>query len=220
MPDMPPPVVNPARHPAQAWFESPHGLALLGSEQPQVEAAMRARPAQKWLWLAPLADASGAACAEGECHSPATEDWDLPQRFATPLPMPAESVGMVVLQHVLDGAWDPALLEECRRVLVAGGQLWLFALNPLAPYRWNWRGTGLGGTEPVVWRRRLRQAGFQAEPVSLGLGPRWSPLVDETLQSGAGIRAAYLLRAGKRSPGLTPIRPGHRQPLRPLAVPA
>jgi SAM-dependent methyltransferase len=220
MPDMSSPVVNPARHPAQAWFESPHGQSLLQSEQAQVEAALRERPAQAWLWLAPLAGAADAGRSDGECRSPASDDWARGGRFDTPLPMPAESRGTVVLQHVLDGAWDPALLDECRRVLAPGGRLWLFALNPLAPYRWSWRGTGLGGTEPVVWRRRLRRAGFVPETVSQGLGPRWHPRVDAALQSGAGLRAAYLLRAEKRAAGLTPVRPGHPQPLRTLAAPA
>jgi len=217
MPDMSLPVVNPARHPAQHWFESPHGQALLASERAQVEAALRERPAQEWLWLAPVADAvAGYESAGGLCLFPA--DWDRSQRYAVPFSIPAESLGTVVLQHVADGARDPALLAECRRLLAPGGRLWLFVLNPLAPYRWNWRGTGLGGTEPVVWRRRLRRAGFAPEPVSLGIGPRWNPQVDAVLQSGAGIRAAYLLRAEKRAFGLTPIRSDRRQS--PGTVPA
>lgn len=215
MPDMSLPVVNPARHRAPHWFESPHGQALLESEQAQVDAARSERPAQAWLWLAPL-----AAMADGQggyCLAPEPGDWGLARRFATPFSIPAESLGTVVLQHVADGAWDPALLAECRRLLAPGGRLWLFSLNPLAPYRWNWRGTGLGGTEPVVWRRRLRRAGFAPEAVSQGIGPRWSPQADAFPQSGAGIRAAYLLRAEKRALGMTPVRT-RRQSLR--TVPA
>ena len=215
MPDMSSPVVNPVR----AWFESPHGRALLESEHSQAQAALRERPAQEWLWLAPVVEAvAGHESASGHCLFPA--DWDRAQRYATPFSIPAESLGTVVLQHVADGAWDAALLEECRRLLVPGGRLWLFALNPLAPYRWNWRGTGLGGTEPVIWRRRLHRAGFVPEAVSQGIGPRWSPQADDAPQSGAGIRAAYLLRAEKRAAGLTPIRSRRRQPLRTLAAPA
>jgi SAM-dependent methyltransferase len=214
MPDMSTPVVNPA----QAWFESPHGRALLDSEQAQVAAAGRERPAQEWLWLAPTPDAGETASTGGQRMSPVA--WDGGRRYATPFSIPAESLGVVVLQHVVDGAWDPTLLEECRRLLAPGGRLWLFALNPLAPYRWNWRGTGLGGTEPVIWRRRLRRAGFAPEALSQGIGPRWNPQVDDALQSGAGIRAAYLLRAEKRAAGLTPVRSRREQPLRTLAAPA
>ena len=207
MPDMSLPVVKPVHHPAQAWFESAHGRALLESEQAQAVAALRERPAQAWLWLAPLADtADGGDSGGGTRLSPDAGGWSHAQRFATPFSIPAESLGTVVLQHAMDGAWDPALLAECRRLLAPGGRLWLFALNPLAPYRWSWRGTGLGGTEPVTWRRRLRRAGFLPEAVSLGIGPRWNAQVDDLLQSGAGIRAAYLLRAEKRALGLTPLR--------------
>ena len=205
MPDMSLPVVNPA----QAWFESPHGHALLGSEQALAQSALRERPAQEWLWLAPLVDAGETVSSGGQRLCPT--DWDRSQRYATPFSIPAESLGTVVLQHVADGAWDPALLAECRRLLSPGGRLWLFALNPLAPYRWNWRGTGLGGTEPLLWRRRLRRAGFAPEPISQGIGPRWNPRIDDALQSGAGIRAAYLLRAEKRAFGMTPIRSERRQ---------
>jgi len=216
MPDMSLPVVNPARHPAQCWFESPHGQALLESERGVVETALHERPAQEWLWLAPVPDVGESGSTGGQRLSPT--GWDRNPRYPTPFSIPAESLGTVVLQHVADGAWDPALLAECRRLLAPGGRLWLFALNPLAPYRWNWRGTGLGGTEPVVWRRRLRRAGFAPEAVSQGIGPRWNPRVDDALQSGAGIRAAYLLRAEKRAFGLTPIRSGRRQS--PGTVPA
>ncbi len=218
MPDMSLPVVNPARHPAQRWFESPHGQALLESEQAQVALALAERPAQAWLWLAPLDEAAGGpGAAGGYRFAPEAGDWGIARRFATPFSIPAESLGTVVLQHVADGGWDPALLAECRRLLAPGGRLWLFALNPLAPFRWNWRGTGLGGTEPVVWRRRLRRAGFAPEAVSQGLGPRWSAEADAFPQSGAGIRAAYLLRAEKSALGLTPVR-SRRQSLR--TVPA
>lgn len=220
MPDMSLPVVNPARHPAQRWFESPHGQALLESEQAQVALALAERPAQDWLWLAPLAEAAGGRGAPGGYRlAPGSGDWSREQRFATPFSIPAESLGAVVLQHVADGGWDPELLAECRRLLAPGCRLWLFALNPLAPYRWNWRGSGLGGTEPVAWRRRLRRAGFAPEPVSRGIGPRWNPQADATPQSGAGIRAAYLLRAEKSALGLTPVR-SRRQSMGPVPATA
>ena len=70
MPDMSLPVVNPARHRAPHWFESPHGQALLESEQAQVDAARSERPAQAWLWLAPL-----AAMADGPTMPPRCPGW-------------------------------------------------------------------------------------------------------------------------------------------------
>src|SRR3546814_15099397 len=95
-------------------------------------------------------------------------------RCRLPLPLADESIGVVVLQHVAaPGRSRRELFEECARVLAPGGRLWVFALNPLAPYRWRWRGTGLGASEPLSWRRRMRAAGLVPEPVSQGLGPGW-----------------------------------------------
>ena len=79
-------------------------------------------------------------------------------------------------------------------------------LNPLAPYRWRWRGSGITTSEPLVWRRRLRAVGLVPDPVSQGLGPNWSVRVSAQPQQGPGLRAAYLLRAEKRSVPLTPVR--------------
>ena len=124
-----------------------------------------------------------------------------------PLPIASEAVGTVVLQHVGDALADPAtLLAECTRVLLPGGRLWLLALNPLAPYRWRWSRNGVRGLEPISWRRRLRTAGLVPEVVSQGVGPRWRIASSPDLQDGAGLRAAFLLRAEKRVSPLTPTR--------------
>lgn len=121
--------------------------------------------------------------------------------------MASESFGTVVLQHVVrSGDSARVLLQECARILSPDGALWLFGLNPLAPYRWRWRGSGLTASEPLTWRRQLRDAGLFPAPLSQGLGPRWRTLSDATVQDGPGLRAAYALRADKRSVPLTPLR--------------
>ena len=61
-------------------------------------------------------------------------------------------------------------------------------------------------SEPVTWRRRLRAVGLVPEPVSQGLGPTWEVAHDPCLQDGAGLRAAFLLRAQKRRLPMTPGR--------------
>ena len=99
-----------------------------------------------------------------------------------------------------------ALLDECARLLFAGGALWLLALNPLAPYRLRWRGQGLLVSEPVTWRKRLRAVGLSPEPVSQGIGPTWDIAHDPCLQDGAGLRAAFLIRAEKKRLPITPVR--------------
>ena len=120
------------------------------------------------------------------------------------------------LQHLADISADPpTLLAECARVLVPGGRLWLLALNPLAPYRLRWRGQGPRAAEPVTWRRRLRAAGLAPDPISQGIGPTWAMSINGDLQDGAGLRAAFLLRAEKRRIPMTPMRAPRKLRLQP-----
>jgi len=111
------------------------------------------------------------------------------------------------------------LLDEATRVLAPGGHLWMLVLNPLTPYRWRWRGTGIASAEPLTWRRRMREAGLAPDAVSRGLGPSWRTQPVHESQDGPGVRAAYALRGQKRHLPLTPVR--SRRSLRlPAAAPA
>ena len=201
------------------WFATAPGVVLLDSEQDSIDGALGARPGQPWLWLAPPSGAGndvhdGAGNDERGLRLQASgSGWHGPIRCTLPLPLANESVATVVVQHVIrrDRAGS-ALLDECARVLLPGGRLWLFALNPLSPYRWRWNGQGLKASEPLPWRRRLRALGLQPDAVSQGIGPRWRIAADPRLQHGAGLRAAWLLRAEKRTLPLTPLR--LRAPLR------
>lgn len=202
---------------AHAWFGSAEGRALLDSERPAVLHALAERQAQPWLWLEPVAQQAQVE-GRGLRLCSAGGEWSGAARCALPLPLASESVGTVVLQHVARTG-QPELIAECARVLAPGGRLWLFALNPLAPYRWRWRGRGLRASEPLAWRRRLRAADLEPEPVSRGIGPSWQVRVADALQDGPGLRAAYVIRAERRAFPLTPIR--QRAPLRvPEGVPA
>lgn len=206
---MPPPA--PGRQPdsaqAAAWFAGLAGQALLASEADVLHRAAQERPGQAGLWLCP------SGMGEGEIELPllrlrvASRGFEGDLRCALPLPLPSESCGVVVVQHVADISAEPSvLLDECARVLIPGGWLWLLALNPLSPYRLRWRGHGARVAEPVTWRRRLRAAGLAPDTLSRGLGPTWGVAPDAALQDGAGVRAAFLLRAEKRRSPLTPLR--------------
>jgi hypothetical protein len=202
-----------------AWFATAAGEAVLRSESEAIRRALAQRPGQPWLWLA-AGPAPVEADGPGLALNGSGERFDGALRCALPLPLASESVGTVVVQHLGDVCRDTGdLFDECQRVLVPGGCLWLFALNPLAPYRWHWMRQGPTAREPVGWRRRLRAAGLRPEAVSHGLGPRWRIEPAAELQHGAGLRAALLLRAEKRVAPLTPVRT--RRALRlPGAVPA
>lgn len=194
---------------ADAWFAGRAGQAILASEAECLRVALQQRTGQAGLWLHP--GAAGQVCVLQDAAllrlQPEGAGFGGDLRCTLPLPLASESCGLVMIQHLADAATDPeALLEECSRVLLPGGWLWLLALNPLSPYRWRWRGQGLRVSEPVTWRRRLRAVGLVPEPVSQGLGPTWEVAHDPCLQDGAGLRAAFLLRAQKRRLPMTPGR--------------
>lgn len=191
---------------AQHWFHAPAGRALIDSQDAAIAGALHQRTARHWLWLGPV-DGEGPDDGHGLRLAAAQTGWRGGIACALPLPLPSDAFATVVLQHVVPaGADADALLAEAARILLPGGWLWMFVLNPLSPYRWRWRGSGLSASEPLTWRRRLREHGLVSDPVSQGIGPAWRIEAAPVLQHGPGLRAAYLLRAEKRELPLTPVR--------------
>jgi len=144
--------------------------------------------------------------AEGEC-------WAGDVVCGPRLPLPSDVFAAIVVQHALTPQQADLVLPELARLLVPGGHLWLFALNPLSPWRWHWRGSGLSTAEPFRWRRCLRRVGLMPDPVSRGIGSVFRRAADSAQQTSAGLRAAYVLHAEKRHTPLTPIRSAQRVPL-------
>ena len=201
---------------AEAWFAGRAGQAILASQAECLRVALQQRTGHAAVWLRPAA--AEQACMLDDAAllrlQPEGAGFSGDLRCALPLPLASESCGLALVQHVADASADPlALLDECARVLLPGGWLWLLALNPLSPYRWRWRGQGMRVSEPVTWRRRLRAVGLVPDAVSQGLGPTWEVAHDPCLQDGAGLRAAFLLRAQKRR---LPMTPGRTQRVRRL----
>ncbi|WP_246191523.1 hypothetical protein [Pseudoxanthomonas gei] len=210
------PVLQISRQPdAMAWFETPRGLGVLAAEQDIIRAALVTRPAQQpWLWLGPAQPGS----PQGP-DLPARSLWLHPRgdRYAgslqcgLPLPLPNESIGNVILQHVLDDGRDE-LLDECTRVLEPGGRLWLFVLNPWSPYRARWRRSGLQPRDPQAWAMRLRALGLQ--PCGEGttyLGPIWRTSAHPQALATRRLRASCLLEMENRTAALIPPAPVKRQ---------
>lgn len=203
------PSLSPHRQPdlpARDWFGAAHGRVVLACEQPLLARAGEERPGLSWVCISPVGRPAGVddrhlvwlrmdgvdiLAGDVGC---AVDRW----------PLASESVGTVVLQHAGDCglAWEDALVEA-NRVLVPGGRLWVFSLNPLSPYRRYWWRQGVADAEPFTWRRRLRRHGFEPEVVAEGIGPAWNAQRISAVQTGAGARAAYRLCAEKRSLPLT-----------------
>ena len=176
------------------WFGTPSGQALLAVEGIAMARVLAIGPALPWAWLGVRAAAAPEASdRRGLLLRRDGGGFTGAVRCALPLPIASESLGAVLLQHLLDdGVSADVLLGECERVLAPGGTLWLATLNPWSPYRGRWLATGLRARAPGHWQVALRRAGFALDSVSLQwLGPRWRPT-----QGEAGIGAADRLRAG------------------------
>jgi len=204
------PAESPSGQPAskrQDWFASAAGQAVLDSEDAILLRILSEGRQLPWLWCAPRSGQKPASSKIRGLRLIADNNrWIGDIRCGLTIPLATESLGVVILQHVLGrGETGTELLRECARVLIPGGRLVLCALNPLAPYRWRWRGSGLRAVEPLTWRRRLREAALVPDPISHGVGPSWRSVSVSEAQQGAGLRAAYLLGAEKRVSPLTPM---------------
>ncbi|MBN6149248.1 hypothetical protein JR065_02750 [Xanthomonas sp. AmX2] len=191
-----------------SWFDTAVAQMLLQAEQPLILEALLGRPAQPWLWLSPVPSAPPPRELPGRGvrlhRTPGGFAGDL--NCALPLPLSSESVNAIVLQHVA-AADAAALLEECERVLMPGGQLWLFALNAMSPYRLRWRRQGLVAHHPGHWRDLLARAGLPCIDDIRYLGPVWPTRGGVgSATSGAPLRAVCVLHAEKRTAaGIGPI---------------
>lgn len=211
------PVLQISRQPdALSWFDAPSGKPLLLAEQPGIEAALVARPAQQpWLWVGPTPSRLPGADAlppRSLALGRLGEQFAGSLRCGLPLPLPNESIGNIILQHALDDG-NEALLDECERVLEPGGRVWLFTLNAWSPYRARWRRSGLVVRDVNAWHKRLRRIGLQpcGREVS-HLGPVWRPSAGTAHSATPDrLRAVCLLEAEKRAVALIPPAAVKRQ---------
>lgn len=109
------------------------------------------------------------------------------------MPLANESVNAIVLQHVTTGDAD-LLLDECERVLMPGGHLWLSSLNPFSPYRTHWRQHGLVVRTPQRIRLLLGRHGLECDDMRY-LGPLWRGAGSRRPRGWGPLRAACLFHA-------------------------
>lgn len=205
---------------APAWFSGPEGRILLSAERQWLLQRLSERPVQPWLWLAPNVP----------------EDWDPPPprglllqagsgRYlgavscGLPLPVASGCIGNVVLQHVPGAGLQP-LLEECERVLLDGGRLWLCTFNPCSPYRLRAGPAGWAARPVTAWIQRLHALGLVAAGPARCVGPRWRPRAGAGNPHGgtASLRAGCVLEFEKRTPApVGPVPAGWRPGTAPAA---
>lgn len=193
------------------WFETESACALLRAERQLALEALRRRPSQPWLWLSAglagwpeLGALPGRGLRLRQSDDRAGYDGDV--RCGLPLPLPSESLGAIVAQHLCVVDVDQ-WLDECTRVLAPGGRIWLFTLNPLSPYRLHWRGQAMSRWRPERWRRALRRAGLHCPAQAQRfLGPTWKLHdIGHAAADRLPWRAVCLFEAEKR--GAAPVRP-------------
>ncbi|WP_184623057.1 hypothetical protein [Xanthomonas sp. 3058] len=196
-----------------SWFDTDVGRSLLQSERRLAFSALQTRPSQPWLWLTPNTELPARDALQGRglrlYRSAGRFGGDA--RCAMPFPLPTESLQAIVVQHaVVGGAAE--FLAECERLLMPGGRLWLFTLNPLSPYRFHWARRGPVAMRPDRWRSLAQRAGLQCVEAERYLGPIWRAGHGSDPPGRAPWRAVYLLEVEKRA--ATPIAPT------PIAMPS
>ncbi|KFL35551.1 methyltransferase domain-containing protein [Arenimonas donghaensis] len=130
------------------------------------------------------------------------------------LPLATGSLSLVYALCVFETSPEPeVLVREIARVLKPGGVALLASLNPWGLARLRWAFSGLRGIDPVWLGQQVVDQGLEIERQHW-IGPIWAPAAGlelrEPLRQGlfAGLRAAHLLVARRREPGLTPLRAG------------
>lgn len=194
---------NPRQVGVATWFETDAAQRLLRAERPWLLERLGDRPAQPWLWLAPVPFRDHLPVLPGiglRLCMTARGDYAGDLRCTLPLPLPDACLQAIVLQHVA-GLEAEQLLAECERVLMPGGKLWLLALNPLSPYRWRWRRRDLAVRMPFVWRLLLQRSGLSCVDEVRYLGPVWRGGGSRS-RGPAALAATCALSAEKRTPAL------------------
>ena len=180
---------------------------LLAEERCWLATRLAARPARRGLWLAPplpVADSCSLSSRRGLRLYEQAGGYAGTVRCGLPLPLANASLGDIVLQHP-SPTQAHALLEECARVLVEGGRLWLFLANPCSPFRLRCRGD-LPVAASGPWLQRVRALGLQADPPRF-VGPCWRMArgADAAGDWALPLRAGCVVVAEKRE--LAPVAP-------------
>lgn len=224
------------------WFETPLGEALLTEEGESIEQALQCLFGYHLLQMSvsPRLDLGQTSrISHRFALNPMTGDTPNSRLSAladfTDLPLPEESIDVVLLHHVLDYSQSPhQLLRESARVLIPRGHLVIVGFNPwsvLGTCRWfarffsrkpRWRHQSLRLGRVLDW---LTLLDFEAVDIHQGFYrlPLQHPGAIKHLhwleRWGKRLRLPwggyYLIVARKERIALTPLKPAWRT-LRPV----
>lgn len=231
-------VLPPARTLAELdrWLKTPLGQALLDAERALLAPALRDLFGFHLLQLSispslELTDGSrighrfalGPRGLNGDSRLAGQADFHA-------LPLPAESVDLIILHHVLDYSPNPhQVLREAERVLIPHGHLIIIGCNPYSSLGWGGRIAQVF-SRAAQWRRQSLAAGrvedwltlLDLELVSVERGFFRPPINHEKLLNhlqwldrwGKKLRLPgggfYQMVARKDVCAMTPLRPAWR----------
>ncbi|WP_460453615.1 class I SAM-dependent methyltransferase [Arenimonas aestuarii] len=204
---------------ADAWFCREPGLALLHQIQREAIPELTRVFGQSGLYLRPCRALPEAL--SGNMLAQVLSLYRHEDHFRgalacgdEALPLASGSLSLVYALCVLETCPDPdALVGEIARVLKPGGVALLASLNPWGLARLRWALRGLRGIDPVRLGQQVVDNGLEIERQHW-LGPVWAPTAGLELREPrgqglfAGLRAAHLIVARRREPGMTPLRTG------------
>ncbi len=199
-----------------AWFDGSEGSAILADEMgllmpllvrcpgsrichvlPTRRAAGHAQPTLMPFETRVWVDADGLRCEDGLEGEGALRT--------------LQGIDLVLAPHVIATVPDPqSRLATIERMLAPGGSVFFIEFCPWSMYRRRWRGHGLDSASLRRMLALVRAAGFEVQ-TTYAMRPRSS--LDSTgmllrhnwrMPSWFPLRA-YVIRAGKREPGMTPI---------------
>ena len=197
------------------WFDTPIGRALLAAERAQCS-GLSAAAGFRLVHLGVVPGRGVEMCFGQHCRFSLAAGpgpgVDACISFDA-LPLPSDTIDVVVLHHVLDFAAHPhQVLAEAARTLRPGGRLVLVGFDPyslfgvgkwlLSPHRKMavWRHNSLRRSRLVDW---LALLGFAIDAPNAGQTGRLRRLMDSR---GA---ASYVIAATKR---VVPLQPLHARP--------
>ncbi len=216
------------------WFQTPFGRSLLQQQHKScatllgglggyraaqlgvsAEHSLLRNCQQAHCFILSAAFGTGGAQPAGVCE-------------LTALPLPSNTIDLVVLHHSLDFSPDPHnVLNEAARVVVPGGYIVLVGFNPFSLFGLAKWPAALWSEHPV-WRRNSLRAGrlldwlrlLGCQPVTVFRGARQLPVQHPGILRGLGRLAwlgglatrlhlpggaFYVVVARKQVPGITGV---------------